>query len=56
MKFLVKHGGLFLLFIGALVIIVSFFTHLQTNNTLLMGWFLILAGFVSYIFLNKIHF
>ncbi|MDR0864305.1 MAG: hypothetical protein LBO74_05155 [Candidatus Symbiothrix sp.] len=53
MKFFWKNGGIFLVLIGALVLIVPYFTYLQTNRSLLTGWLLIITGFVAYILLNK---
>lgn len=53
MKFFLKNLGIFLVLVGALFLIVPFFAHLQTNSSLLTGWILIVAGFISYIFLNK---
>lgn len=53
MKFFLKNLGIFLVLLGAFFLIVPFFTHFQTNSSLLTGWILIVAGFISYIFLNK---
>lgn len=48
-----KNCGIFVLFIGELFLIVPFFTNNQTNKTLMTGWILIVAGFISYILINK---
>jgi uncharacterized membrane protein HdeD (DUF308 family) len=53
MKFFLKNLGVFLIFLGAFFLIVPFFTHLQTNQSLLWGWILIVAGFIFYTFINK---
>jgi uncharacterized membrane protein HdeD (DUF308 family) len=53
MKFFLKNLGIFLVFLGALLLIVPFFTRLQTNQSLLWGWIFIVAGFICYIFINK---
>jgi drug/metabolite transporter (DMT)-like permease len=53
MKFFLKNVGIFLVFIGALILILPFFIHFQTNRSLLTGWLMIITGFISYIFINK---
>jgi len=53
MKFFLKNSGIFLVLIGSLILIIPFFTHLQTNRSLLIGWGVIVIGFASYIFINK---
>ena len=54
MKFFLKNSGILLVLIGAFVLIVPYFTYLQTNASLLTGWLLIVIGFVSYIVINKL--
>jgi hypothetical protein len=53
MKFFLKNCGILLTLIGALILIIPFFLHLQSNTSLLVGWEIIIAGFVLYIVLNK---
>jgi hypothetical protein len=53
MKFFLKNLGIFLALTGAIFLIVPFFSHFQTNKSLLLGWILIVAGFIFYIFINK---
>jgi len=53
MKFFLKNSGILLVLIGAFFLIVPFFTHLQTNVSLLTGWLLTVIGFVVYIIINK---
>jgi len=54
MKFFLKNLGILLVLIGAFVLIVPYFTYLQTNASLLTGWLLIAIGFVTYIVINKL--
>ncbi|MDR0542191.1 MAG: hypothetical protein LBH19_08240 [Dysgonamonadaceae bacterium] len=54
MKFFLKNSGILLVLIGALILIIPYFTYLQTNASLLAGGLLIIAGFVAYIVINKI--
>jgi hypothetical protein len=54
MRFFLKNSGILLVLIGALFLTVPFFTHLQTNASLLTGGGLIIAGFIVYIIINKL--
>jgi len=53
MRTFLKNCGIFVLIIGEFVLIIPFFAKSQTNTTLLIGWILILSGFVLYLILNK---
>lgn len=49
-----KYIGLILIIIGALILVVSFFMHSMSNNTVLaVSLSLIVLGLLAYIFLNK---
>jgi len=52
MSFL-KNSGIIVLLIGAIILIVPFFMHNQTNTSLLVGWILIVVGFLLFILINK---
>jgi len=54
MKFFLKNSGILLVLTGAFFLIVPFFAHLQTNLSLLIGWLLIIVGFIVYIVINKL--
>ena len=54
MKFFLKNSGILLVLIGAFFLIIPFFTHLQTNISLLTGWLLMVIGLVAYIVINKL--
>jgi hypothetical protein len=54
MQFFLKNLGIGLVLIGALLLIVPFFTQLQTNASLLTGGGLIIIGFIVYIVINKL--
>jgi uncharacterized membrane protein HdeD (DUF308 family) len=53
MKSFLKFLGIGLALLGVLILAVPFFTRLQTNASLLTGWILIIAGFITYILINK---
>jgi len=39
--------------VGELFLIIPYFIRYQTNATLLIGWILIISGFILYLILNK---
>lgn len=53
MNELMKYLGAIILLIGVAVLAVPFLSGGMTNTLLLVGLFLILAGFFTHIFLNK---
>jgi uncharacterized membrane-anchored protein YitT (DUF2179 family) len=53
MKSFLKTIGIVLLLVGVIILIIPFFLYIQTNNSLLTGWLLIVAGFITYIVTNK---
>ncbi|MDR2627957.1 MAG: hypothetical protein LBC40_07990 [Dysgonamonadaceae bacterium] len=54
MRFFLKNTGILLVLLGALFLVVPFFTGLQTNTSLSTGGGLIIAGFIVYIVVNKL--
>ena len=48
-----KNVGIFSVLLGALFLIILFFTGWQTNTTLLIGWLLIIIGFIAYILILR---
>lgn len=53
MNELMKYLGAIILLIGVAVLAVPFLSGGMTNTLLLVGLFLILAGFFAHIFLNR---
>ncbi|WP_199851451.1 hypothetical protein [Parabacteroides pacaensis] len=53
MNELLKYVGAIILLVGVLVLAVPFLSGGMTNALLLVGLFLIIAGFFVHIFLNK---
>lgn len=53
MNELLKYVGVIILLIGVVVLAVPFLGGGMTNTLLLVGLFLIIAGFFVHIFLNK---
>ena len=48
-----RNAGIFSVLLGALFLIIPFFAGWQTNTTLLIGWLLIIIGFVLYILILR---
>ena len=48
-----KNTGIFSVLLGALFLIIPFFTGWQTNMTLLTGWLLIIIGFIAHILILR---
>jgi hypothetical protein len=53
MNYFLKNSGIFLMLAGSLILIIPFFTHLQSNLSLIIGWLSIIVGFIAYIVINK---
>jgi hypothetical protein len=53
MRFFLKNCGILLVLTGALLLIVPFFLHFQSNVSLFIAWTIIIIGFILYIVLNK---
>jgi predicted membrane channel-forming protein YqfA (hemolysin III family) len=53
MKSFLKFLGVGIVLLGVAWLAIPFFTHLQTNTSLLTGWILIVAGFITYVIINK---
>jgi thiol:disulfide interchange protein len=53
MNIFLKNAGTIVLLIGALWLIIPFFSGCQSNATLLTGLILVVFGFVLYVVLNK---
>lgn len=48
-----KNWGLIIVAAGIVLLLVPHFIHLQTNATLLSGWFCVLVGLVAHIICKK---
>jgi len=53
MNTFLKYSGIFVQLTGVLFLAIPFFGKFQSNTTLLIGWALVVFGFILYIVINK---
>ena len=53
MKELIKYSGLLIIFVGIVVLVVTFMSGIVDNTGLIVAALLVVAGFVTYLLTNR---
>jgi len=53
MNTFLKYSGIFIQLIGVSFLAIPYLGGFQNNTTLLVGWLLVVLGFILYIVINK---
>ena len=55
MRDLIKYSGLFVIFIGIVILVISFFSGITSNTGLITSLLLVITGFIVFLFTNRYY-